>query len=162
MKIMNTVRYVFQVALLAVFSYQMVLAIGKYFSFATTTVEETKDIKDARLPSIFVCAGEQIYADKARFREHGYIYGLDDYLPGSLDMKDDVLTWEGKQNLTYEIITKQMFPNITSENLSTMGNPYYNWKKAKDLRVHVTALNGFCKQIDLNMTNLASSDMFFG
>ena len=44
-----------QIAALAVFTYQMVLVLGKYLTFSSTTVEETKDIKDAILPSTFVC-----------------------------------------------------------------------------------------------------------
>ena len=55
MKILIMVRKLLQIAALAIFSYQMVLAFGKYSAFSSTTVEETKDIRDAILPSIFVC-----------------------------------------------------------------------------------------------------------
>ena len=56
MKIPTMARKFVQIAALAVFTYQMLLAFGKYLTFSSTTVEETKDIKDATLPSIFVCA----------------------------------------------------------------------------------------------------------
>ena len=56
MKILTMVRKAVQLVALAIFSYQMVLAVGKYWTFSSTAVVETKDIKDAILPSIFVCA----------------------------------------------------------------------------------------------------------
>ena len=55
MKIQQVIRQVVQLAALVVFTYQMVLAFGKYITFSTTAVTEIKDIKDAILPSIFVC-----------------------------------------------------------------------------------------------------------
>ena len=55
MKIQQVIRQVVQLVALAVFTYQMVLAFGKYITFRTTAVKEIKDIKDGILPSIFVC-----------------------------------------------------------------------------------------------------------
>ena len=159
MNTLKMLRHMVQMAAVAVFAYQMILAFEKYRAVSTTTVEETKDIKDAKLPSIFVCPKQYVDID-SEFREHGYYYGLDDFLSGYLKFKDNVLSWQGTENLPYANITRQMYPGIKTKDLVTSGNPYYNWKKAEDLKVHVTALNGICKQIDLNITNLAASDIF--
>ena len=61
MKLPTMARRVVQVVALAVFTYQIVLAFEKYLTFSTTTVEEIKDIKDAILPSIFVCAKGMVF-----------------------------------------------------------------------------------------------------
>ena len=52
-------RLFIQVAALAVFMYQMVVATGKYFTFTAIPSHETKDIADAKLPTIFLCVKDQ-------------------------------------------------------------------------------------------------------
>ena len=89
MNTLKMLRHMVQMAAVAVFAYQMILAFEKYRAVSTTTVEETKDIKDAKLPSIFVCPKQYVDID-SEFREHGYYYGLDDFLSGYLKFKDNV------------------------------------------------------------------------
>ena len=73
-------------------------------------------------------------------------------------MGKDVVSWKGIQNLTYANITSQLFPAVTKADLTVSGYPIANWKNRK---LHMTALNGVCLQIDLNITNLSPSDMFY-
>ena len=165
MKIVSMVRLVVQVAALAVFIYQMVLACGKYLTFRSTTVEETKNIQDAKLPSIFVCEKEENFSNvKARFQKHGYYWGLRDFLTGVLDNfryaeVKEYLSWQGYKNLTYENITGQLLPRMKTEALHIFD---HNKNVSKeDHKVHTTALNGFCTQIDLNVTHVHSFEMFY-
>ena len=157
MKIQQVIRQVVQLVALAVFTYQMVLAFGKYITFSTTAVKEIKDIKDAILPSIFVCP--KAFDVDDRFKKEGYVNGSSTFLSGILD--DRVLSWQGNQNLTYETMTKLMYTVVKTQVLGIEGNPRDNWNLEKNPKVHLFALNGLCKQIDLNITNVPSSDMFY-
>ena len=157
MKIQQVIRQLVQLVAFAVFTYQMVLAFGKYITFRTTAVKEIKDIKDGILPSIFVCP--KAFDVDDRFKKQGYKNGSSTFLSGILD--DRVLSWQGNQNLTYENMTKLMFSVVKTQVLGIEGNPRNNWNLEKKLKYHMFALNGLCKQIDLNTTNVPSSEMFY-
>ena len=153
MKIQQVIRQVVQLVALAVFTYQMVLAFGKYITFSTTAVKEIKDIKDAILPSIFVCP--HVYDIDDRFKRQGYKNGSSSFLSGILDER--VLSWQGNQNLIYENISRQMFSVMKTQVLGMEGNPRDNWNLEKNQKVHMFAVQteyGLCKQIILSIGKL--------
>ena len=69
--------------------------------------------------------GDQYSDVDDRFKKQGYSKGLSSFLPGILDER--VLSWQGKQNLSYENMTKQTFSAIKKEDLGVEGYPYDSW-----------------------------------
>ena len=100
MQAVKLARNVFQVVALAIFAYQMVETLEKYFSFKDC-VQETKDIEDTEMPSIFIYPAKQdLYVKTQNMTEHGY-YDLWSFLVSLLKSRSDVVSWEGMQNLSY-------------------------------------------------------------
>ena len=102
MKYMRILRICIQLAALAAFGYQMVVAGGKYFSDASYPTVETVDIKDATLPDIYVClldVGENL-------KNNGYIDFMHFMMGSFVDSSTELfITWEGMNNLTYTSLT---------------------------------------------------------
>ena len=108
MQALKLARNVFQVVALAIFAYQMVEALEKYFSFKRISFMETKDIEDTEMPSIFICPAKQdLYGYLQNSTEHGYSY-LADFLLGNVNSMDFV-SWEGMQNHSYSNVARQVF-----------------------------------------------------
>ena len=94
-----------------------------------------------------------------KVNKHWYQYGnsLFSFLKGDmLGNLEDIITWEGKNNVTYNNITKDLFDSIDVDDLLITGSPTDNWKNSRSVAYsdHFTALNGFCRKIEINATNL--------
>ena len=101
MQAVKLARNVFQVVALAIFAYQMVEALEKYFSFKRIAFMETKDIEDTEMPSIFIYPAKQDLNVKTQnTTKHGY-YDLWSFLVSLLKSRSDIVSWEGMQNLSY-------------------------------------------------------------
>ena len=72
MQLIGLVRLILQTLALALFLYQMTLAVQKYMDFTTKIVEETKNISQAKLPSIMIIKQENKTEAEAKYRELGY------------------------------------------------------------------------------------------
>ena len=87
---------------------------------------------------------------------HGYF--LLRFLQGSIVGGDgSYITWEGKNNVTYNNITKDLFATI--DGWEAHGKPKYNWKLEDNSDIF-TAFDGFCKKVEINTTNMLPG-MFF-
>ena len=149
-----------QLAALVVFIYQMTLAVHKYSTFSSISIEETEELSNEKLPSIYICLkGENMGDIYDRYGKHGY-RSLKTFMSGVLDNANHILSWAGSQNLTYKNITSLLYSTVKSENIKTHGKPPNNWKNAEDLQEHSTSFNGVCKQIEMDITNLTASEMF--
>ena len=135
MQILRLGRHLFQLVALAIFVYQMVEALDKYFIPRKIQFMETKDIEGAERPSIFICPAKQRFegvSESQNMTQHGY-FDIFDYLTRSVDQSGDFVSWEGRNNISYGIITSQIFnPIIGWENIEVAGNPGKNWDNAKE------------------------------
>ena len=55
MQALGLVRHFIQAAAFAIFVYQMIVATGKYISFATLPSVETKELAEVNLPHVYIC-----------------------------------------------------------------------------------------------------------
>ena len=107
MQSVRLLRHCIQAVALAIFAYQMVVAVEKYVTFSSVPTEETKDIADAKLPDIYLCM--EVQRDSEILKKHGYsIFGsrMHSYLIGdtSGSGRSSFVTWEGINNQSYEKI----------------------------------------------------------
>ena len=93
MQLIGLVRVILQALALALFLYQMTLAVQKYMDFTTTIVEETKDISQAKLPSIMIKKQENDTEVEAKYMELGYTSSLE-HLTGILDHLAYKVSWQ--------------------------------------------------------------------
>ena len=166
MQAVKLARNVFQVVALAIFAYQMVEALEKYFSFKRISFMETKDIEDTEMPSIFFCPAKQNLLDFTQNTAvHGYV-DLRSFLKGSLksrmqvleqEEEQDVVSWEGMQNLSYSNVSRQLFnPIDTWNDVWIVGEPWTHWKTAKKnaAEYFIAYDGGFCKKIDIETRHI--------
>ena len=112
MQAVKLARNVFQVDALAIFAYQMVGALEKYFSFNRISFMDTKDIDGTEMPSIFICPAKQdLYQHTQNTTEHGYL-DLRSFLRGNVNSSVDFVSWEGIKNLSHNDISRQQFNSI--------------------------------------------------
>ena len=111
MNIQKSLRMILQIIALGIFSFQMVMAVRKYFSKTTITTTEQKDIQDSQLPTVTFCTMDQFDINKSKML--GY-KALHNFVIGDLADTSD-LSWEGKNNLAYDDMKKELFnaENIT-------------------------------------------------
>ena len=110
MQSIRLARLLVQIVALAIFTYQMTVAVEKFFSFTTLPTEDTKDFSESKLPTLFVCPRK----GAQRFKNHGYS-GYPKFLIGQVNNNTEFVSWEGLNNLTYKNITRQMFDIIKKE-----------------------------------------------
>ena len=70
MNTLKLLRLLLQIAAMAIFSYQMVMAYEKYGAQTTITTTDTKSILESQLPTITICTMDQF--DIKRSKEMGY------------------------------------------------------------------------------------------
>ena len=144
-----------QIVALAIFTYQMTVAVEKFFSFTTLPTEEAKDFSESKLPTLFVCPRK----GAQRFKNHGYS-GYPKFLIGQVNNNTEFVSWEGLNNLTYKNITRQMFDIIKKEDVQIeiktldIDNA---WVLAKNTSEHFTPYDSFCSQLDLNLLEVSQS-----
>ena len=134
-------RNVVQAVMIAIFIFQMSLAIKKYFSNDTLTTSKTRHITDIMLPDVFLCNKKLI--DDIKLEQHGY--GIwPNVLLGMVDNSIGYMTWQGRGGLSYESMIKELYHSIDE-----------TWqinRQLLDLPLHFTALQGFCRRLKLNLT----------
>ena len=160
MQALKLVRHFFQAIALVIFVYQMNGALWKYFSFTRISYIETKDIKDAELPSIFICPSKRgIYEGSPNKAEHGYL-NIHDFAHGSVNGSRDFVSWNGISNQSYGNITRQMFKQIGWYEIE--GEPKKNWETTKENAAEDFFLfeGGFCEKIVVD-NNLNVSELFW-
>ena len=105
-------RHCFQAVALAIFAYQMILAVNKYTTFSSVPTEESIEIADAKLPDIYICLKAK--SNSLFLEKHGYQFNTGKGMPSFIggytyeafkDSNNIFVTWEGIYNLTYENIT---------------------------------------------------------
>ena len=147
-------RYVIQGIALAIFGYQMTVAVDKYISFRSIPSVESKDVNAAKLPTIFICRKSQDQFNWSN--DNGY--GYSDFLQGILT--SDFATWEGKNNITFVNITKQLYYPVMWWYM--YGDPTDVWVNLeKNKTEYFTALNGYCDKLDLDSTLIPESKLFY-
>ena len=104
MQLVRLLRHCIQAVALAIFAYQMIVAVDKYTTFSSVPTETTKDIADAKLPDIYICSKKLNF-----LRLYGYIpNNIEGFLRGTLK-HSSFITWEGKNNLSYDEITSKKY-----------------------------------------------------
>ena len=152
MQATKLVRRVFQVLALLIFTYQMIEALRKYFNFSSIPSAETKDISEAKLPSIFLCLQDVGQRNFEAYRKNGY-KSYNDFLFGSVNGSSDIVSWEGTKNISYEDVVRQIFYSMTTDD-------YDAWMingKILTLPEHFTIFSGFCHELDIDIA--ASSEI---
>ena len=132
-------RYSVQVVAVAIFTYQMLLAVEKYLKFASIPTVETNDIAEANLPDIYICRPNPNISEI--LDKHGYHFGMPAFYVGRIKNGYDFVTWEGKNNITYENFTRQLFFDIAD-------NIFF-------------AFDGFCEKIGINSSKISHSKPFY-
>ena len=136
-----------QVAALVIFTYQMIAAGSKYFSFAIQPSLDTKSITDVQLPVILVCPKDQLNETVLK-KNHGYSRRSFNH---GLDITPGFVSWEGKNNVSYKDIIEQIYS--TKYNIEIFGPVEVDKKDRFDLLV------GFCKQLRIKADEVAASDI---
>ena len=72
MRLLKLFRMLVQVAAFAVFTYQMILAFKKFTTFSSIALEETKDIHETNLPTMFMARKSDEAKINAKLHEVGY------------------------------------------------------------------------------------------
>ena len=98
MQSVRLLRLCIQVVALAIFTYQMIVAVEKYATFSSVPTEETKDIADAKLPDIYLSM--EVQRNSQILEKHGYVKWrtrMKSYLRGTTlgAGKTFFVTWEG-------------------------------------------------------------------
>ena len=97
-------RHCFQAVALAIFAYQMILAVNKYTIFSSVPTEESIEIADAKLPDIYYCL--KALRNKRILKQHGYKGNAYFWSGRPYEARESLsVTWEGVNNLTYGNIT---------------------------------------------------------
>ena len=130
-----------------IFTYQMVAAGSKYFSYTIQSSMDTKSITDIKLPVILVCPKDQLNETILQ-KEHGYGRRLFNH---GLGISPGFVSWEGKNNVSYKDIIEQIYP--IKDSLKIFGPVEVDKKDRFDL------LNGFCKQLRIKADEVAASDL---
>ena len=159
MNLTRLARYLVQAIALAIFGYQMSVALEKYFAFRSVPTVETKDIESAKLPDIYVCRKN---SDQFQSNYHGYTFST--FLHGSPSEVDyPFITWEGKHNVSYENITKDLYNPIESVKLSRMGSkPAVPWFQVfNNKATYFSPFDGYCLRIEIPTQNISESDQFY-
>ena len=139
----------------------MIQAIEKYNTFQDLPSVETKDISEARLPTIFICNKDVDVVQTGKFLENGYTSAMTNFLLGRVNGSTAILSWEGNNSIPYQNLTKEVLKPISKTSLVIKGNPMANWNFYKDHRFQqLTILDGFCSKIDINNTKFPHSNLF--
>ena len=156
MEIFKYLKIAVQVVALAIFAYQMSVAMENYLQSSSYPAVETKDIEDVNLPDIFICLQEDDQFDYRNATEkHGYNYL--DFLLGFVDGSEDFVSWEGGKNLTYGNVLKEIFFTILGDmDISSESDESRN-RRADALEEHFKAFNGFCRKLDNELLDIKKS-----
>ena len=161
MQVTRMVRIFLQALALAIFTYQMIQAIEKYNTFQDLPSVESKDVSEARLPTIFICNKDVDVVQTGKFLENGYTSAMTNFLLGRVNGNTAILSWEGNNSIPYQNLTKEVLKPISKTSLVIKGNPMANWNFYKDHRFQqLTILDGFCLKIDINNTKFPHSNLF--
>ena len=115
MQSVRLLRLCIQAVALAIFAYQMIVALEKYATFSSVPTEETKDIANAKLPDIYLCM--EVPRNSKILKNHGYYVKnsrMNSYLEGlaSGSGKSFFVSWEGINNQPYEKIIGNNVRNV--------------------------------------------------
>ena len=111
MEIFRYLKRTLQVVAVAIFAYQMLVAMKNYLEFSSYPSLETKDIADVNLLDFFICLKEDDAYDYVNLNgKHGYAYA--NFLLGFVNGSEDFVSWEGPKNLTYDTVIKELFLQI--------------------------------------------------
>ena len=126
MRLLKLFRMLVQVAAFAVFTYQMILAFKKFTTFSSIALEETKDIQETNLPTMFMARKSDEAKINAKLHEVGYenqnglLFGMipryPDYMSGEL--YDSVEEYQGaeasqdKENKKIDTVGLSQYDNI--------------------------------------------------
>ena len=162
MQSVTIARNIFQAIALAIFVYQMILAVGKYASFSSIPAVETVDVADANLPTMLICPTE--YFKLRILVDLEYMHGVKSYLDGDiLSEHSTAASWEGNISLPYENLTRLAFESFTQTYFHVEGIPADNWKHlnyGKNIKETFTVLDGYCVMVDIDATNNHLSELF--
>ena len=159
MNLIRLARYLVQTITLAIFGYQMNVALEKYFAYRSVPTVESKDIESAKLPEIYVCRKN---SDQFHSNFHGYSFSS--FLQGSpSDVDYPFITWEGKHNVSYENITQYLYNPIESVKLSLMGSkPVDPWYQVfNNKAIYFSPFDGYCLRIEIPTKNISESEQFY-
>ena len=144
-------RPVLKIIAFSIFAYQMMQATGKYFDPITIPSTETKDIKDSKLPNIFLCETNQTTLENFAFA--GYDGDFLNYLKGSpLEYDEETITWVGDYvNSSFAELTEVLF------------TPVYEIEGTFDnYTTSFTIFNGFCEKLDITAERLTKFVQLYG
>ena len=91
MRLFKLARLLVQMAALAMFIYQMILAFKKFTTFSSVAVEESNDIHETNLPTMFIARKADMAKTEAKFLEIGYA-GYNGFLPGVITRYPDYMS----------------------------------------------------------------------
>ena len=91
MRLFKLARLLVQMAALAMFIYQMILAFKKFTTFSSVAVEESKDIHETYLPTMFIARKADMAKTEAKFLEIGYA-DYTRFLPGVITRYPDYMS----------------------------------------------------------------------
>ena len=129
----------------ALFSYQMQQALAKYMKKNSMATLETKDLVDAKLPSILLCLLDQ---DQFSLRSGAFL----SFLQGEVRGASKTVSWTDKQNKSFEDIIKQNFQTMDdSRDDFKINGDYVSLEQA------FTVFDGYCKKIDVRETIITNS-----
>ena len=151
MNLIMSMKQTLRVIALAIFTFQMILAIQKFLSLQTITASKTKSIDDTRQPEIFVCPKQRNF-NSSRAIELGYRFSAKDFLSGIVENSSDSLSWEGRDGMPYEEIIKELYP--ASDNVYSI-----NLRPSPDLPWHFKAFEGFCRKVKTNLTSTGNQNL---
>ena len=87
------------------------MAVCQYIFYDLFSLQ---DIKEAELPDIFVCS----FDDKIQenLKKQGYLAGMKSFMRGNRSNSNNLITWEGLDNHTYQNLTGQHCSLMTKSN----------------------------------------------
>ena len=136
----KALRCIFQVFVFSIFAFQMYQAVEKYISFDTIFTTNIADLKDAKIPDIFLCENNQLKFKNTLNGSQGYD-GLSAFLNAVVDTTEDTVSWGGSYNRTYDDLIQYLYNDSYYP-----GEGLYEGQYTSTF----TVFNGFCKKLNIS------------
>ena len=142
----------------------MLEAVDKYFKFTKIAYEETKDLSDADLPSIFICPKANLFKGYLRnLKKHGY-NSFEDFLVGNLNGSNKHISWGGLTNISYGNSIQQVFGSNALDEVGIWRFP--ESRRPEDNYSHhteqgFTVFDGFCKKLDIDASKMQQIGLYW-
>ena len=140
-------RVVLQLAAAAIFTFQMQVALTKYFEFMTTPLSSTKNMSEVKLPDIFICPKEDDIFNTTRLWNEGY-RAYNAFLMGHIFESNGLTSWEGWNMIPYINLTNIVFGRELDEELLIVSKEHLKSTE------NFNALNGFCRKVVISLSAL--------